>query len=101
MYRWVSPDSRSAIYQPARAAGIQRQSGTPANHKFSASDSANRIVTHQGAAFIIALTLAPSRPILEPLDWPSGRDLEVIKRGTKLFPSAFRSASAARLSAVT
>src|SRR4051794_16798118 len=53
MYMCVSPEIRSAAYQAASAAGIQRQSGTPANHKFIASDSTNRAVTHQGAAFII------------------------------------------------
>src|SRR3954467_4061096 len=53
MYMWVSPDIRSAAYQAARTAGTQRQSGTPANHRFIARDSANRAITHQGAAFII------------------------------------------------
>src|SRR5689334_17405958 len=56
---WVRPESRSATYQAARAAGIQRQSGTPANHRFSASERTNRIVAGKGAAFIIAESCLP------------------------------------------
>src|SRR4051794_25542869 len=75
MYMWVNPEIRSAAYHAASAAGIQCQSGTPANHKFIASDSANRAVTHQGAAFIIGgcgsergtlLTFAAISANLEP-----------------------------------
>src|SRR5690349_4419483 len=75
MYMWVRPDMRSAAYQAASDAGIQRQSGGPANHRLSARDNANSIVTGQGAAFIIARNrlllealriLAPRTAVLEP-----------------------------------
>src|SRR5690349_13467298 len=78
MYMCVSPDMRSATYQAARAAGIQRQSGTPASHRFSASDRANKAIAGQGAAFIMARIclrssasafLAAKRVLLEPLGY--------------------------------
>src|SRR5947209_7362679 len=80
MYMCVRPDSRSARYQAVSAAGIQRQSGMPANHKFAATDNANSAVTHNGAAFIMMdrstrrtqQTLAPSRLILKPEDLRPG-----------------------------
>src|SRR6478672_11754860 len=77
MYMWVRPDSRSAAYQATNAAGIQRQSGTPASHKFSASDSANSAVTGHGAAFIIARN--PSMPGASGAFASSGRGLEPLE----------------------
>src|SRR5690349_9072867 len=55
MYMCVRPESRSATYQATNAAGIQRQSGIPANQRLSARDRTNRVVTHEGAAFIILI----------------------------------------------
>src|SRR5690348_10430408 len=56
MYMCVNPESRSATYQPASAAGTHRQSGAPASHGFASSDKAKSTVTGQGAAFIVGRT---------------------------------------------
>src|SRR4051794_1471127 len=93
MYMWVTPDIRSAMYQAAKAAGIQRQSGTPANHKFTLSDSAKRAVSGHGAAFIIARNpsmpgawqpFASTAPGMEPLGlaknyWRNMREASLVQ----------------------
>src|SRR5689334_7714800 len=68
MYMCVRPDSRSATYQDAKAAGIQRQSGTPANHRFSTTERTNRTVAGKGAAFIIAGSHVPALVVLAAIN---------------------------------